>query len=167
MAAYLKEVPSGVPGTVTDFVHTIIESGEYNAALMPTAYGAPVKLVSGLVSAIEASDAAADFYGILARSNPGSSGDPSFNGYGAGVPQSTQIPSVVIGPQGGGKVLVKCAIGTPVKGGIVYMRVVAATGKAVGDFEATADGANNVALTGVVWGSSDIDSAKTALILFK
>lgn len=167
MVAYLREVPSGVPGTVIDNVHTIIESGLFNADLMPAAYGAPVKLVNGLVSAIEASDAATVFYGILARSNPGSSGDPSFNGFGAGVPQATQIPSVVIGPVGGGRILVKCTIGTPVKGGIVYMRVVAATGKLVGDLEATADGVNNVALTNVMWGTSGVDSARTAEVLFK
>lgn len=167
MVSYLREVPSGVPGTVIDNVHTIVDSDQYNADLMPTAYGAPVKLVNGLVSAIEAGDTAAKFYGILARSNPGSSGDPSFNGFGAGVPQANQIPSVVIGPVGGGRILVKCTIGTPVKGGIVYMRVVAATGKAVGDLEATADGSNNVALTNVMWGVSGVDSAKTAEVLFK
>ena len=47
------------------------------------------------------------------------------------------------------------------------MRVVAATGKLVGDLEATADGANNVALTDVMWGVSGIDSARTAEVLFK
>lgn len=167
MVAYLRSVPAGVPGTVVDNVHTVIESGEYNADLMPAAYGAPVKLVNGLVSKIEAGDTAATFYGILARSNPGSSGDPSFNGYGAGVPVETQIPSVAIGPLGGGRVLVKCTIGTPVKGGVVYMRVVADSPALVGDLEATADGSDNVALTKVVWGVSGKDSASTAEVLFK
>lgn len=167
MVSYLREVPSGVPGTVIDNVHTIVDSDQFNADLMPIAYGVPVKLVNGLVSAIEEDDTASVFYGILARSNPGSSGDPSFNDFGAGVPQANQIPSVVIGPVGGGRILVKCTIGTPVKGGTVYMRVAADTGKAIGDLEATADGSDNVALTNVMWGVSGVDSARTAEVLFK
>lgn len=167
MVAYSREIPSGVPGTVIDNVHTIVDSDLFNSDLMPAAYGLPVKLVNGLVSAIEEGDTADVFHGILARSNPGSSGDPSFNGFGAGVPVATQIPSVVIGPVGGGRILVRCAIGTPVKGGTVYMRVVPAAGKLVGDLEATADGTDNVALKNVMWGLSGIDGAKTAQILFK
>ena len=167
MVAYLREVPVGVPGTVIDYVRTIVDSGQYDPDLMPAAYGAPVKLVAGLVAAIESGDAATDFYGILARSNPGSSGDPSFNGFGAGVPVATQIPSVVIGPVGGGRILVNCTIGTPVKGGIVYMRVTEDLPALVGDLEANADGSANVALTSVVWGLNGKDTDGTAQVLFK
>lgn len=44
------------------------------------------------------------------------------------------------------------------------MRVVAATGKAIGDLEATADGSNNVALTNVIWAAAGKDSNNVAVI---
>lgn len=112
MSAYLLSVPSGVPGTITDEVNTVRVSGSFNSALMPTGYGVPVKLVGGLVSKIEAGDAADVFFGVLARANPNSSFDANFNGYGAGSPSVNQIPSIAIG--GPGEITVKCSVGTPV-----------------------------------------------------
>ena len=67
----------------------------------------------------------------------------------------------------GGADFVACTIGTPVRNGTVYMRVVAAAGKAIGDLEATADGANSVALTGVAWASDGKDSSNVAELKIK
>jgi len=50
-----------------------------------------------------------------------------------------------------GCVSVVCKVGTPVIGGTVYVRIVADAPKAIGDIEATADGANSIALTNAQW----------------
>jgi len=159
MTVYTTTVPAGVPGTVQDPSSTV-ESGVYDQATPPLAFGAPVKLKAGLVSAIEAGDAATDFYGILARTNPDQSGDANFNGFGAGAPDATRTASTVVG--GPGYITVACTIGTPVKGGAVYMRVVEALPALVGDLEATADGVNNVLLTNAVWDASGKDADNAA-----
>jgi hypothetical protein len=159
MASFLYRAPAGVAGSVTRVDDTTVETGILNSANAPTAFGAPVKIVSGQFQKIAASDTASVFYGVLARTAPSIAGD-------LGQSFTTGIPNVTT-PQGivrRGYVNAVCTIGTPARGGQVYMRVVAATGKAVGDFEATADGSNNVALTGVTWAVDGKDSSNVTEI---
>lgn len=159
MTAYLYRAPSGVAGDVTRQQDTIVESGLLNSAKAPTAFGVPVKIVSGKFEKIEASDAATVFAGILTRIAPAISGDTAQT-FASGTPNVTAIQGVAVK----GYVNVKCAIGTPVRGAAVYMRVTAASGKAVGDLEATADGSNNVALAGVTWAVDGKDADGVAEI---
>lgn len=154
MSAILYDAPAGVPGDLNDALNTVVESWILDSTLVPTNFGAPVKVVAGKIAKIESGDTAADFYGILSRSVPtaGASLTEILN---VSVPNPDTIQGVVVG--GPGYVLVACTIGTPVKGGAVYMRVTAVPG-AVGDLEATPDGAENVLLPNVTWQVSGKDS---------
>lgn len=159
MTSFLYRAPSGVAGDVTRPDDTIVESGLLNAAKAPTAFGAPVKIVSGKFEAIEASDAATVFYGVLSRVAPSIAGDTAQT-FAGGTPNAESVQGIVRK----GYVNVLCKQGTPARGGTVYMRVVAAPGKAVGDLEATADGVNNVALTGVTWAVDGKDASNVTEI---
>lgn len=71
-----------------------------------------------------------------------------------------------------GSISVICAVGTPVVGGDVYIRTVAAEGKNIGDFETVADvdsetnAANNVKLTNAQWGgSADVNGVAELVLL--
>lgn len=159
MTSILYRASSGVAGDVTRPDDTTVEPGLLNAAAAPTAFGAPVKIVSGKFEKIAASDTAAVFYGILSRVAPSIAGDTAQT-YASGTPNASAVQGIVRR----GYVNVVCTIGTPARGGVVYMRVTAATGKAVGDLEATADGSNNVALTGVTWGVDGKDASNVTEI---
>jgi hypothetical protein len=161
--AILYAANSGVPGDINQMPGTAIESWVLDAVLTPTAFGVPVKVVtSGGVSKIariESGDAASDFYGILSRSAPTVAGGTTI--INSGQPNAGTVSGVVIG--GPGYVLVACTIGTPVRGGPVYMRVTAGPG-AVGDLEATPDGIENVLLPTVVWAVDGKDSNNTTAV---
>lgn len=159
MTAYLHRAPSGVAGDVTRQQDTVVESGLLNASAAPAAFGAPVKIVSGKFEKIASGDDAADFFGILSRIAPAISGDTAQT-FASGTPNTDSVQGIVVK----GYVNVKCAVGTPVRGAAVYMRVVAATGKAIGDLEATADSTNSVALTGVTWAVDGKDADGVAEI---
>jgi hypothetical protein len=162
MTSFLYRAPAGVVGDVTRRQDTNIEAGILNPAKAPTAFGVPVKLVSGKFEAIESGDEATDFAGIITRVAPAINGSLNETFEGAS-PWVEQVQGIAVE----GYVAVKCAIGTPVRGGAVFMRVTAATGKLVGDLEATADGANNVELVGVVWAVDGKDASGTSEIRIK
>lgn len=132
--SYLYRMPSGVVGSVTRPLETAVESVFLNAAKPVLSFGAPVKLVSGKAEPFEAGDDALDFYGVLGRVAP-SIGGSTAQLFTSQVPNTDSVQGIVTR----GYVNVACTIGTPVRGGIVYARVVADTGKAIGDFEATSD----------------------------
>ena len=64
-----------------------------------------------------------------------------------------------------GSISAICAVGTPIVGGAVYVRTVADVGKAVGDLEAVADGANSVKLTNAQWGGGKDANGVCELVL--
>lgn len=151
--AYLYNAPAGVPGTVTRVLDSQVEPVLLGEAF--TAFGKPFKFdaSTGKAINIDASDAASVFKGIIVRSVPSMS-SASGQSFADGAPTEDA-------PQGGlreGYVNVLCTVGTPVKGGIVYMRVVADTGKAVGDLEASSDSSNSVVLVGVEWAVNGKDA---------
>lgn len=159
MTSILYRASSGVAGDVTRPDNTVIEPGLLNAAKAPAAFGTPVKIVSGKFEKIEASDAATVFYGVLTRIAPSISGDlnQTFSG---GTPNTTTVQGIARE----GYVNVVCPVGTPVRGGQVYMRITADTGKYVGDFETAADSGKCVALTGVTWAVGGKDSSNVTEI---
>lgn len=156
MTSILYRASSGVAGDVTRPDNTVVESGMLNASVAPSAFGAPVKITSGKFEAIEAGDAAADFAGILSRIAPSIANDgaPATESFEGGTPNTESVQGIVVK----GYVNVACTVGTPARGGVVYLRVAADTGKAVGDLEATADG-TNVALSGVEWAIDGKDAS--------
>lgn len=145
MTSFLYRAPSGIAGDVTRPDDTVVEPGLINSAQAPTAFGAPVKLVSGKIEKIAASDLASVFAGILSRIAPSIAGDLAET-FAGGTPNTESVQGIVTE----GFVNVACTIGTPVRGDIVRMRVVADTGKAVGALEATADA---VLVPGVITGT--------------
>jgi hypothetical protein len=155
MPAYLTSMPAGVAGDITKATETIVESGVFTSttALIPTAFGVPVKLVSGKFQTIAASDTASVFAGVLSRHVPSIAGDTveTFEG---GTPNPKSVQGIVVR----GYVNVKCTVGTPVRGGTVFMRVTESGVKKVGDFETAADSGACVALSNVTWAVSGKDA---------
>ena len=159
MPSYLYRAPAGIPGSITRVDNTTVEPGYLAAANAPTAFGQPVKISSGKFVLMGAGSAAADFYGVVSRIVPaiGGSGET----FADGAPQANQFAGIVTR----GYMNVICGVGTPARGGVVYVRIVdGGVGKPVGQFEATADGANSVALTNVIWASDGLDADKNAEI---
>jgi hypothetical protein len=146
MPSILYRASSGVAGDVTRPDHTTIEAGLLNAAKPALSFGIPVKAVAGKFEPIEAADAATVFFGVLSRNAPAIGGDLT-QGFGTGTPNLTAVQGVVRE----GYVNVKVAVGTPARGGQVWMRTTAASGKLVGDFETAQVVAELVALAGVTW----------------
>lgn len=149
MTSFLLKAPAGFAGDITRVDDTTVEPIFLAAAGAPTKFGQPVKFSSGKAALMGTGSVAADFAGIMNREVP-SIGSATAEAFADGTLNSAVAHGMVTR----GYVLVECVIGTPVRGGVVYVRVVdGGAGKPVGQFEATADGVNNVALTGVIWAS--------------
>ena len=159
MTSILYRASSGVAGDVTRPDNTVVEPGLLNASAAPTAFGAPVKLVSGKFEKIASSDAATVFAGILSRIAPSIAGD-LVQTFAGGTPNADAVQGIVVK----GYVNVVCTQGTPARGGQVFMRVVAATGKLVGDLETAADSGKCVALSGVTWAVDGKDASNVTEI---
>lgn len=161
MTSYLYAPPSGVPGDITRVDETNVEPAMLITPF-PTNYGVPMMYAVGGISFAAAPTAAA-FAGILARAVPGISQSSVNESTSTFQPNQSEPQGLAVR----GYVNVLCTVGTPVRGTVVYMRTVAATGKAVGDLEATSDPGNNVALTAtpignVTWGSDGKDASNNA-----
>lgn len=161
MASYLYQAPAGVAGDVTRTDETNVEPAMLIAvaSVFAQRFGIPMTYQVGGISQYQVGDTAAQFAGVLIREVPSISGNAN-----QGLDNTIPNPDTVQGLAVRGYVSVKCTIGTPVRGGIVYIRVVAAGPALVGDFEATADGVNNVALssTQATWASDGKDADKNA-----
>lgn len=150
----LYAVIAMLAGVITRVSHTVVEA----ITLDPTKtykYGMPLKITDeGIFVPIEAGDTAAVFAGILARSDATSA---IIDADGEGVVNQDMVQARIRS----GYCAVRCKIGKPKRDGKVYMRVVAdePAGKFIGDFEADADGANNVELVGVMWGLAGTNEA--------
>lgn len=159
MTAFINRAPAGVVGEISRTAHKLVENYVLDSAKTHK-FGQVCKVVAGKVQPIEAGDAATAIKGLLSRSAPqvGTlADDAAFN---AGTPDLKRVHGVMRE----GYMHVACAIGTPVKGAPVYVRVTAASGKLVGDIEATADGANNVAIPGCEFAVSGKDAANVTEI---
>lgn len=141
--AYLFQAPTGVAGDITRTDESNVEPAMLVAvsAVYAQAFGIPMVYVAGGISQYATGNTAAQFAGILIREVPSISGN-ALSGFTDNIP----LPTVAQGLLVRGYASVKCVLGTPARGGIVYIRVVASTGHAIGDFDATTD-ADNVALT--------------------
>lgn len=144
MPAYLYSAPAGVPGDVTRPDETNVEPAMLIAvsSTFAQAFGIAMKYATGGISQMGAGDAATAFAGILIREVPQIAGstDETFSGT---VPNPKQPNGLAVR----GYVNVKCTQGTPARGGIVYVRIEADTGKLIGDIEAVSDTTKSVALT--------------------
>lgn len=134
MPAYLTRMPAGIPGDVSRKRDTTLEPVTIGATAI--AHGAPVKIASGVAVPIASGDAASDVYGFLARPYP-------MQGTVDALGQATSPAGAAGDVMRRGYMTVKLALGTAAKDGQVYVRTTAASGKAVGDIEATADPATS------------------------
>lgn len=148
--AYTFSAPSGIPGALTRYDESNVEPAQLVAAsgVYPSAYGLAMKYVSGGIQQFNGGgEAATAFAGVLVREVPSISGavadDSTANG--SGTPWGANVP---VGMVVRGYCNVLCVYGTPTRGGVVYVRIIATSNNmTVGTFDATSDGGNNVALT--------------------
>ena len=151
--AFTYGVPAGIAGSVSRPLDSEVET-IYLGETPPTAYGsALVEDGAGKYIAIAGSNVGADIQGILTRSVPNISGGID-NTFTANTPNATYLN----GRLTRGYIRVVCTQGSPVKGGVVYCRIVAATGKAIGDFEATSDSTNSVVVPNAEWALNGKDA---------
>lgn len=145
-------MPYGIPGDITRQSQAKIEAQVLDASLPFAGYGLVGKIASGKFVPFAGAETDADDYGILVRPFPVTGANAS-DPLGTAVPQTTGIANVLRS----GYINVKNNAGTPAVGGAVYVRVATAgTGKPIGGFEAVADGANTIALTGATFaGAAD------------
>lgn len=162
MTAYITEIPSGVPGDITRSSHALVEPGVLNSAATPDSYGKAVKIVNGKFEKIASGDSASVVYGLLARSVPNVSNTLN-QSFGASVPNADIIQGILVQ----GYMIVECKVGTPVRGGSVYVRITESGTKKVGDFETAADSGSCVALPNVIWAVTGKDSNSCTEIRIK
>lgn len=161
-SAYLFSAPNGVAGDVTRTDETNVEPAMLIQSGSPLAFaqsfGIPMVYATGGITQYQASNVAADFAGVLVREAPEISGSNTQQGLGQGVPLSSQVQGLAVR----GYVSVLCKVGTPARGGIVYICNNLAGG-AIGDFQATSS-ANNVALslTQAEWAVDGVDASFNA-----
>lgn len=149
-----KSLNYGFAGSYARQPDMIIETRANVETVNPITFGRPVMQgtngTTGAVGVVNITGAftAAAFVGIAAREVKSAL---SYSNQGLGVGGQYQ-PNEPVPVFQRGSISVICSAGTPTMGSAVYVRVVAASGKFVGDLEAAADGSNNVLLTNAQWG---------------
>lgn len=164
MPAYLKQAPTGVAGDVTRADETNVEPAMLIAAstVFAQAFGIPMKYVTGGIQQFNGgAETAPDFAGILVREVPSISGNIG-SSFTDNIPNPFQPAGLAVR----GYVNVVCAAGTPARGGVVYIQIIANGGVAVGSIRATSDSSNTIALTATQaeWAVDGKDAANNAEI---
>lgn len=159
--AYLFNAPAGFPGDVTRPDVTNIEPGKLVAlaSVYAPRFGEAMRYVSGGIQQWTTGLTKAAFAGALVREVPslgGSTASDTQSTLLGGVPNSDQVQGLMVR----GYMLVKCTAGTPARGGTVYVRIVSATDRPIGAFEADSDSSNSVALDAdqAEWASTGVDA---------
>lgn len=162
--AYLFQAPSGIPGDITRPDETNVEPAMLIAVSTVYAqkFGIPVKYTTGGVQQFNGgAETAPDFAGVLVREVPGIAGSSASDAsFASAVPNPDQPQGIAVR----GYVSVLCVSGTPARGGVVYVQIIAAGGFSVGDFRADADGGNTIALTATQaeWAATGKDADNNA-----
>lgn len=157
MTSYLYSAPAGVPGDITRTDETNVEPARLIAlaSVYAQSFGIAMRYVAGGIQQWTTGLTKADFAGALARSAPEISGNTN-----QGLDDTTPNPAVPNNLVVRGYLSVPCTAGTPARGGIVYVRIVSASGRPIGAFEASSDGGNSVALDSVqaTWATDGLDA---------
>lgn len=157
--AYTFAAPNGVPGDITRTDESNVEPAMLVAAssVFAQAFGIPMKYVAGGIQQFNGgAEVAADFAGVLVREVPSISGN-ALSGFTDNIPNSETVQGLCVR----GYVSVKVAAGTPARGGVVYVQIIANGGVAVGSFRADGtDSGNAIALTATQaeWATSGKDA---------
>lgn len=123
--AYLFQAPSGVPGDITRTDETNVEPAMLvgvgtNPPVFPTSMGIPVKYVAGGIQQFNGgAETKASFAGVLIREVPSIAGPNSDSTFSM-TPNPVQPQGLAVR----GYVNVICAVGTPARGGTVYVQIV-------------------------------------------
>jgi hypothetical protein len=153
MTSYLTKPPAGIAGSLIPNKDNVVEA-IFLGTPTATAYGIPLKISSGKAIPFAGGETAASLYGVLSREVPCINGTTN-DSFAGGAPVATQAVGICVE----GYMQVICAQGSPTRGGDVYIRIVAAPGKNIGDWEATADGVNNVLFPKISWATEGRDTA--------
>jgi len=161
--AYTFRAPAGVPGDISRTDESNVEPGMLVAlaTVFAPRFGEAMRYVVGGIQQFTAALTKADFAGVLVREVPAqsasSASDTSFDD---SAPNPDQVQGLCVR----GYMVVRCTDGTPVRGGTVYVRTVAAADRPIGAFEAAADGGNSFALDAVqaTWASDGLDAENNA-----
>lgn len=152
--------PYGYPGSFAREADCIIRTRPVKAATADINFGDAVVLDStGTWVKFGATNVAADFAGVAIREVKQAQTYPA-TGFAYKAGQAADVLQR-------GSISVVVNVGTPTAGGAVYIRVAANGGNTIiGGFEAAADGANTVTLTGVKWaGGKDANNVAELVIL--
>lgn len=157
--SYLFSAPNGVPGDITRPDESNVEPAMLVAAtsVFAQAFGIPMKYVAGGIQQFNGgAETAPDFCGVLIREVPQQAGAGDLGQFTGTVPNPLQPQGLCVR----GYVSVLCAAGTPARGGVVYVQIIANGGITVGSFRASADGGNTIALTAAQgeWASDGVDA---------
>lgn len=144
--AYIYQAPNGIPGDITRVDETNVEPAMLIAlaSVFVQSFGVAMRYVTGGIQQWTTGLTKADFAGVLVREVPSISGN-ALAGFTDNIPNPDQVAGLAVR----GYITVKCTAGTPVRGGIVYVRIVSATDRPIGAFEADSDSTNSVALDAV------------------
>lgn len=162
--SYTFSAPNGVPGDITRPDESNIEPAMLVAVstVFAQAFGIPVKYVAGGIQQFNGGgETAASFAGVLIREVPQQAGATDLGQFNGTIPNPLQPQGLCVR----GYVSILCAAGTPARGGVVYVQIVANGGIGVGAFRADGtDGGNAVALTATQaeWATDGVDSAGNA-----
>lgn len=146
MAVFTYRMPAGIPGGINRAEVATVEAQQLDTTNYPTSYGVPVAIdaTSKNLRKIIGGDAAAAVKGFYVRPYPTSNGSSS-DGLGTVTPPTSGVANVLRR----GYMTVKNNVGTPAKGGQVYVRVTANGGNTIiGGVEATSDSTNTIAPAG-------------------
>ena len=147
------------------FASTPARQGDYivttrpNGDSVPLTFGTPVVYNNdSSVIAWNSASTAADFAGVVIDAVKSSFTFPATS-------PGSYAPNEAVAVFERGSVNVINADNAAKLGGKVYIRITAAAGKNIGDFEATADGTNNVRLTNAEWGGEADANSVAELVL--
>jgi len=156
MPAYLKTMPTGIPGAVSRIDVAQIEAQLYNSAYPFASFGIPAKISGGYVVPLVSGDIASAIYGWLVRPYPFQSQVAGNDPLGAAVPPTTGTADILRQ----GYLTVKNCAGTPAFGGQVYVRVSnASAGHPIGSVEAASVQSAAGAATGGNTGNGTITAS--------
>lgn len=130
MTAITLRMNAAIAGAVTrSYPGQVITQEVIDANTPPTAYGQPVKLVSGKIQPMGSTDAATLIYGITVRPFPKTDNTGTSPGYGAGTPPTSGIIDIMrVGFMG-----TKLALGTAARGAQAYVVTTAGGTVNIGD----------------------------------
>lgn len=170
--AYLFAAPNGVAGDITRPDESNVEPAMLvpvgtSPAVYAPAFGIPVKYATGTPNGVQqfngGAETKASFAGVLIREVPQQAAIGDLGTFSGSSPNPLQPQGLCVR----GYVSVLCAVGTPARGGTVYVQIVAdnsgpgSTPVAVGAFRADGtDGGNAIALDAVQaeWAVDGVDS---------